>query len=205
MFNVHTYPLGRHPNALPLTSSKSEIGFMVAALKGMIREQHRRGAKFEDAHSKPTLIRIPTLEELKRSIADICRHHDDVSMIMIEAWQYSSAITRSYAIGKQGLVDTLLENLRVTDYLFELADGQLAIVMGNTKLLTGIMIAERLGAAAKAAHSNRIKVKLGMGVSCISAEITIDEALMQAQEAKQIALSDKVGVNSVTSLLFSIE
>jgi GGDEF domain-containing protein len=179
-----------------------EIGFMVAALKGMLRETGIDGVYREPARRPVAVTQLDGESDLLGALTQHRPADQAVSLLMVRAKHVFGFNTGAYKARRQLLIEVLRENLRSSDSIFELANGCLVLALDKAKLLTGIMVAERIGMALESRRSHKAPINVAIGVSCAHFDANLAQALKQARAAMERAASGSLAPNEVTSLNF---
>ncbi len=191
----------RSPAAGP-AKIKSEIGFMVAAFKGMLRDAGTCDVRQPCARKPATVSPVEGEPELLDALA-LYRSPDQVMSLLVVGTQHVLGFnTNSYLARRHILMEALRENLRSSDMIFELANGCLVLALGNAKLLTGIMVGERIGIALESRQVHKAPISVSIGVACVDLETGLSQALATAKAAMTRAEQGDLSPSEVTSLKF---
>jgi GGDEF domain-containing protein len=199
-----TKDFGRAQVAEAAGAMPREIGFMVAALKGMLRDA---GIENQICGAAALQIEVSRLTCDKELLADLMRrrHADQpISLLFVCAKHAIGANTEAFKARRQTIVDTMRDNLRASDHIYDMADGTLALAICGAKLLTGIMVAERIGMALEYQRSNRAPIRVSIGVSSAQCDEEMEEIVIKAKTAMTRAMRGGLNANDVESLNFLI-
>lgn len=192
----------RHSPAAAPAKIKSEIGFMVAAFKGMLRDAGTCDVRQPCTRKPATVSPVEDEPELLDALA-LYRTPDKVMSLLVVGTQHMFGFnTNSYVARRSILMEALFENLRSSDRIFELANGRLVLALGNAKLLTGIMVAERIGIALETRQVHKAPISVSFGVACVDLETELPQALTKAKAAMTRAEQGDLRPAEVTSLKF---
>ena len=181
-----------------------EIGFMVNALKGMLRDAGIKNQICGASENQVETTRLNSDEELLVQLKCRRRPEEPMSLLLICARHAIGANTETFKARRQMIVDIIRENLRTSDHIFDMDDGTLALAIGGAKLLTGIMVAERVGMALEYQRSNRAPIRVSIGVSSAQCDEEMEEFVIKAKTAMNRAMRGGLNANDVESLNFLV-
>jgi hypothetical protein len=194
----------RHSPAAAPAKTKSDIGFMVAAFKGMLRDTGTCDVRRPCARKPATVTALEGETELLDALA-LYRTPDQVMSLLVVGTRHMFGFnTNSYVARRQILMEALRENLRSSDRIFELANGRLVLALGDAKLLTGIMVGERIGIALETRQVHKAPISVSIGVACVDLETGLSQALTKAKAAMTRAEQGDLSPAEVTSLKFTM-
>lgn len=181
-----------------------EIGFMVTALKGMLRDAGIENQICGASANKVETTRLNSDQELLVQLKCRRRPEEPMSLLLICARHAIGANTEAFKARREMIVDIIRDNLRTSDHIFDMDDGTLALAIGGAKLLTGIMVAERVGMALEYRRSNRAPIRVSIGVSNAQCDEEMEEIVIKAKTAMNRAMRGGLNANDVESLNFLI-
>jgi hypothetical protein len=179
-----------------------EIGFMVTALKGILREAGNDGSNFQPARKPAPVKQLEDENDLLHALTRCCPKDQPMLLLMVEMKHAFAHNINACSAHRHILTEVLRENLRASDRIFELANGCLALALGQAKLLNGIMVAERIGIALEKRTVNSALVRVSIGIGAVNGQGGLLEALNEAKAAMARAAHGNLASDEVSSLNF---
>ena len=191
-----------HGSAGKAAGMQREIGFMVAALKGMLRDSHVDSQFCDQPETQVQICLVQTDTELLEALRHNHKVEEPLSLLVISIKHAIGYGTQAYKQRRATIINTFRENLRGTDRIFELADETIAIALAKSKMLTGIMVAERIGLSLECHNCNRAPIIVSIGVGSAVGEAELDQILDQARNAMIRAKRGGLRASEINSLNF---
>ena len=179
-----------------------EIGFMVAALKGMLRDSHVDSQFCDQPETQVQIRRVQTDTELLEALRHNHKVEEPLSLLVISVKHAIGSGTQAYKQRRAAIIDRFRENLRETDRIFELADETIVIALAKAKMLTGIIVAERIGLSLECHNCNRAPIIVSIGIGSAVGEAELDQILDQARNAMIRAKRGGLRASEINSLNF---